>query len=262
MLPNSTIIAPAKPKEQVKNTYFLAIKRAKRDYWNQFLEKEDPKSIYKTIAYTFNKRLEDIFQRKCSAFRNTLFPPPPSAPEPNWEDLINIRYYPTERILAQRLSYLAETTDLLYFSQIRGKLKKSAINAALFLTNKIETNKRLKRKTTTLFLDVKSAFDYIAKNQLLGIFQKLQLLNNLVGSLISLILFLIYIRKLFPRIAAKVLLYIDDISLTIYKLGAKNAIQFDLVKTELIHFIIGKKAKTTSLKLLNKIIVKLKEVVR
>jgi hypothetical protein len=38
-----------------KNSYFLAIKRAKRDHWNQFLEKEDPKSIYKAIAYIKNR---------------------------------------------------------------------------------------------------------------------------------------------------------------------------------------------------------------
>jgi hypothetical protein len=74
---------------QAKNTYFLAIKRAKRDHWNQFLEKEDPKSIFKAMAYAPDNRvertppiqstpathsalaqLEDTFQGKCSAFRN------------------------------------------------------------------------------------------------------------------------------------------------------------------------------------------------
>jgi hypothetical protein len=66
---------------------------------------------------------------------------------------------------------------------------------------------------------------------------------------------LIYIRDLFPKLAAKVLSYIDNISLTviltslkknvrilqhevakIYSLGADNAIQFDLGKTELMYF--------------------------
>ena len=40
------------PYLAARNSYFLAIKRAKRDHWNQFLEKEDPKSIYKAMAYT------------------------------------------------------------------------------------------------------------------------------------------------------------------------------------------------------------------
>ena len=405
---------------QARNTYFQAIKRAKWDYWNQFLENEDPKSIFKAMGYTSDKRvertppiqssptrLEDTFQGKCSAFRDTLFPYPPSAPKPNWtnyqpstswdwpslsraelEDacsakikgktpgpdsitqeiilhayraipdifyrlyssLVNIGYHPvcwrqatgailkkegkpdytapkayrvisllnclgkvSERILAQRLGYLAETTHLLHPSQMGGRLKKSAIDAALLLTNEVETNRRLKRKTTTLFLDIKGAFDHVAKNQLLGILQKLQLPGNLVawtssflsnrtlrlsfdgqtekfskietgipqGSPISPILFLIYIRELFPRLAAKVLSYIDDISLTVastslkkntrilerevaklYELGAKNAIQFDLAKTELMHFSTGKQAKITTLKLPNGEIVEPKEVVR
>ena len=405
---------------QAKNAYFLAIKRAKRDHWNHFLEKEDPKSIFKAMAYTSDKRvertppiqsaptqLEETFLGKCSAFRNTLFPPPPRAPKPKWDNyrpstkwdwpnlteselknacstkikgrtpgpdsitqeiilqayraipcvfyrlyssLINIGYHPTcwrqatgailrkvnkpdytepkayrviallnclgkvsERILAQRLGHLAETTNLLHPSQIGGRLKKSAINAALLLTNEVEVNRRLKRKTTTLFLDVKGAFDHVAKNQLLGILQKLQLPCNLVawtssflsnralrlsfdgqteefnrletgipqGSPISPILFLIYIRDLFPRISVKILSYIDDISLTvastslkknikilerevakIYERGAENAIQFDLAKTELIHFTTGKEAKTANIRLPNGEVKEPKEIVR
>ena len=92
---------------------------------------------------------------------------------------------------------------------------------------------------------------------------------------------MIYIRDLFPSLSAKVLSYIDDISLTvsstslkknvrilereaakIYELGARNAIQFDLAKTELIHFTTSKQAKTTSLRLPNEEIIQPKEVVR
>jgi hypothetical protein len=69
---------------QAKNTYFQAIKQAKRDHWNQFLEKEDPQTIFKAMSYTKNRRieripqiqstpdsesLEDSFEGKCSAFR-------------------------------------------------------------------------------------------------------------------------------------------------------------------------------------------------
>ena len=45
---------------QAKNTYFLEIKRAKREHWNTFLEKEDPVSIYKAMAYTKDTRVEPI----------------------------------------------------------------------------------------------------------------------------------------------------------------------------------------------------------
>jgi hypothetical protein len=83
-------------------------------------------------------------------------------------------------VLAQRLAYLAETTGLLHPSQIGGRLKKSAIDAAILLTNEVELNKRAKWKTSTLLLDVKGAFDHVAKNQLLSILQELRLLASLI----------------------------------------------------------------------------------
>ena len=78
------------PYLQAKNTYFSAIKQAKKDHWNQFLEKEDPKSIFKALAYTKNRLVEKIppisnktdFYDKYKVFRETLFPTPPSASEP------------------------------------------------------------------------------------------------------------------------------------------------------------------------------------
>ncbi len=62
-----------------KNTYFNTIKLAKTEYWNNFLEKEDPKSIFKAMAYTKDlliqpipsiwnastNTLEDTFTGKC-----------------------------------------------------------------------------------------------------------------------------------------------------------------------------------------------------
>jgi Reverse transcriptase (RNA-dependent DNA polymerase)/Endonuclease-reverse transcriptase len=404
------------PYLQAKNSYFLAIKRAKRNHWNQFLEKEDPQSIYKAMAYTKDRQTEKLpsilkresFQDKCDILRETLFPPPPQAPEPSWDTyrpsnwnwsiltsselenacsakikgktpgpdsigqdiilqaykaipevfyklyscLIDIGYHPkcwkqatgailkkpgkpdysapkayrvisllnclgkvSERILAQRLSYLAETSPLLHHSQIGGRLKKSAIDAALLLTNEVELNRLVKRKTSTLFLDVKGAFDHVAKNQLLVILQKLRLPISLIawvssfladrelrlsfdgqienfskietgipqGSPISPILFLIYIRDLFPSLASsvRVLSYMDDIALItsstslkknirilerevakLQELATQNAIKFDLAKTELIHFTMAKDAKTTSLKLPDGEIIQPKELVR
>jgi hypothetical protein len=94
--------------------------------------------------------------------------------------LLNCLGKVSERILAQRLSYLAETTTLLHPTQIGGRQKKSAIDAALLLTNEAELNRRAKQKTSTLLLDVKGAFDHVAKNQLLAILKKLRLPSSLV----------------------------------------------------------------------------------
>ena len=416
---------PSSPQAYLmaRNTYFLAIKKAKQDHWNSFLEKEDPKSVFKAMAYTTDKRLEktppiraspdegssleDSFLGKCKAFRNTLFPTPPSAPEPDWSNytaatgwkwpslsqveleracsrqvksstpgpdsitqelishaytaipdvffqlytrLLGLGYHPrcwrkatgvvlkkpgkpdysnpkayrvisllnclgkvSERILAQRLGYLAETTSLLHPSQLGGRKKKSAIDAALLLANEVELNRQCKKKTSALFLDVKGAFDHVAKNQLLAVLQRLRLPCALIawitcflsdrelriqldgnieefsrldtgipqGSPISPILFLIYIRELFPGLAVKVLSYIDDIALVvsstsvkknikilerevakIYQLGLAMAIGFDLAKTELLHFTTSKAAKTASLLLPDQDVVQPKEVVR
>ena len=166
-----------------------------------------------------------------------------------------------------------------------------------------------------MFLDVKGAFDHVAKNQLLAILQKLRLPISLItwissfledrllrlsfdnqseqfnsintgipqGSPISSILFLIYIRDLFPSLATtvKALSYIDNIALVVlttsfkknikilerevaklYKLGATNAIEFDLAKTELLYFSTAKEAKSASLRLPNQKVVKPKELVK
>lgn len=406
---------------KARNSYFQAIKQAKRDHWNRFLEREDPQSIFKALAYTKDRQfertqtikspsgtLEESFKGKCLAFKKALFPPPPHAPTLTWDGydtdnwdwpklaeveienacstkvksttpgpdgitqeiicqaykacpewffkvyscLVNAGYHPkcwrnatgailkkqgkpdytlpkayrvisllnclgkvSERILAQRVGYLAETTTLLHPSQIGGRQKKSAIDAAMLLTSEIESNKRRKLKTSTLFLDIKGAFDHVAKNQLLAVLKKLRLPASLIswvssfvsqrqlrlsfdnqteefnaletgipqGSPVSPILFLIYIRELFPSIpkSVRVLSYMDDIALAtastslkkntrilerevakLYELGAQKAIQFDLVKTELIHFTTAKEAKTTSMKLPNGEIIEPKEVVR
>ncbi len=54
--------------------------------------------------------------------------------------LLNYLGKVSERILARRLSYLAKTTYLLHPTQIGGRLRKSAIDAALLLVNKVEQN--------------------------------------------------------------------------------------------------------------------------
>ncbi|KAF5189612.1 reverse transcriptase, partial [Thalictrum thalictroides] len=194
------------------------------------------------------------------------------------------------------------TTNLLDDSQIGGRLKKSAVDATLLLTNEIQTNKTHNLLTSTLFLDVKGAFDHVAKNQLLGILKEHGLPINLIswiaaflsdrelrlafdgqcetfskietgipqGSPVSPILFLIYIKNLFQSRAVRFISYMDDICIIassksirknikilereashIYALGTNNAIDFDLAKTELVHFSRSKDAKKGTMTLPN-----------
>jgi ribonuclease HI len=171
--------------------------------------------------------------------------------------LLNCLGKVSERILARRLSHLAETTTLLHPSQIGSRLQKSAIDAVLLLQNEAEVNKANKLKTSTLFLDVKGAFDHVSKNRLIRILADLKLPLSLIswissflesrvlrlafdnnieefswiltgipqGSPISPILFLIYIRDLFKSTAIKTLSYMDDISLTASSKSFKNNIK-------------------------------------
>ena len=80
-----------------KNLYFQAIKVAKKDHQNTFLEKTDPKLIFKAMQYTsprlveklppiilLNSLLSQDFIRKYNNLKSTLFPPLPQAIRPNW----------------------------------------------------------------------------------------------------------------------------------------------------------------------------------
>lgn len=129
----------------------------------------------------------------------------------------------------------------------------------MLLTDYIEKSKLKKHTTTALFLDIKGAFDHVARGQLLAILAKLRLPPSLIswvssflrnrtlrlsfngqiegfstldtgipqGSPISPILFLIYIRDLFPRLATSVtnLSYIDNIALVVSSISLRKNIR-------------------------------------
>ena len=107
---------------KAKNTYFLAIKKAKREHWNQFLTKEDPTSIYKAMSYTKDSQVgklpsilrESDFKGKYKALKNTLFPTPPEAARPNWS-----RYRPSSSWKWPRLT-VTELADACS-AKIKGK---------------------------------------------------------------------------------------------------------------------------------------------
>lgn len=151
----------------------------------------------------------------------------------------------SERIIANRLGALAETTHLIHQTQIGGRRSKSAIDAALVLTDFFQQHKKLGLITSTLFLDTKGAYDYESKNKLLTILSELGLPLSLIswiksflstrtvrltfdgqteefvpvstgipqGSPVSPILFLIYIRNLFTSNTVHFTSYVDDIAI-------------------------------------------------
>ena len=125
MLRNQHLMYSTSSKQEylkAKNTYFLAIKKAKREHWNQFLTKEDPQTIYKAMSYTKDSQVgtipnisgESDFKGKCKAFKNILFPTLPEATRPNW------LYRPSSNWKWSRLTVieLADTCS----TKIKGKI--------------------------------------------------------------------------------------------------------------------------------------------
>ena len=98
--------------------------------------------------------------------------------------LLNCLGKVSERILAKRIGHLAETGPLLHPSQMGGRKKKSAIDTVFLLRNTVDRHRRKQKKTSTLFLDVKGAYDHVAKNQLLAIMKKLELPTSLIALLL------------------------------------------------------------------------------
>ncbi len=90
-----------------------------------------------------------------------------------------------EKIIATRLSYLAHTTELLSHTQVGGRKQRSAIDAALLLLHHVQQQASGKRKkrviTSTLFLDIKGAFDHVSKSRLLQTLTGLGLPSNLLS---------------------------------------------------------------------------------
>ncbi|KAH7563621.1 hypothetical protein BM1_00668 [Bipolaris maydis] len=264
-----------------------------------------PNTFFKAYSLLFNYRYHPTcWRRATGAILKKPSKPDYSTPKAyRVITLLSCLGKVTERIIAKRLGYLAETTNLLHDSQIGGRLKKSAIDAALLLVDQIQHQKQQGYTTSTVFLDVKGAFDHVSHNQFLDTLKRLGLPISLItwaktflsnrslrlafdgqieefseinagipqGSPVSPIFFLIYIRDLFPQIDGFQLSYIDDISITtsstsikknvkilqreVNKLvtkGKQLAIEFDIAKTELIHYTKNKRRKEIPLELPSK----------
>src|SRR5215469_16766783 len=96
--------------------------------------------------------------------------------------LLNCLGKVSEKILAKRLAELSELpdSDLLYYDQMGSRPKKSALDSVLSLVHDVQMAQHQKMKTSTIFLDVKGAFDHVAVHQLLRICNKLGLPRSLI----------------------------------------------------------------------------------
>ena len=81
--------------------------------------------------------------------------------------LLNCLGKTAEKIMARRVAFYAEEYDLLHSEQMGGRPKRSATDAALALTHDIESANRRGNILSAVFLDVKGAFDNVAKPRLL-----------------------------------------------------------------------------------------------
>src|SRR5436189_3737246 len=93
--------------------------------------------------------------------------------------LLNCMRKVAEKIIATRLSYIAETSDFLDSDQMSDKRQKSAIDAVMILIHDIQLIKHENRVTLVLFMNIKEAYDHVSANHLLKIYQKLKLSKSL-----------------------------------------------------------------------------------
>src|SRR6266487_1020988 len=93
--------------------------------------------------------------------------------------LLNCMEKVAEKIIATRLSYIAEISDLLDSDQMSDRRQKSAIDAVMILIHDIQLTKHENRVTSVLFINIKEAYDHVSVNHLLKICQKLKLSKSL-----------------------------------------------------------------------------------
>jgi hypothetical protein len=86
-----------------------------------------------------------------------------------------------EKIMPNRISYLAEQYEILHHQQMGGRRQNSAVDAVMALIYDIETSKRRKNITSALFIDVKGACDNVSKACLLQTMAKFGLPQEIIN---------------------------------------------------------------------------------
>jgi Reverse transcriptase (RNA-dependent DNA polymerase) len=85
-----------------------------------------------------------------------------------------------KKVAATALSRLCEEKKLLHLGQFKYRKQKSAINAMAKLIYTTEKAREKKKHLEALFLDVKGAFNYMAKNRLLSRMKELNIPSYLI----------------------------------------------------------------------------------
>ncbi len=82
--------------------------------------------------------------------------------------------------MISRLFYFEQVSDLLDLNQMSERKDLLAIDAVMNLTHDIELLLKEKKSTTCVFLDIKSAYDYVSVKQLLNVMKKLHLSSQIL----------------------------------------------------------------------------------
>lgn len=85
-----------------------------------------------------------------------------------------------EKVVAEQLLQYCESYFKLHPSQMGGQKKISAIDTVAILVHTVQKKWDEKKLAATLFMDVKGAFDYVSKIQLLTRMLKLRIDGDLV----------------------------------------------------------------------------------
>ena len=81
----------------------------------------------------------------------------------------------SEKIMATHLAHMAEKYNLLDRLQIGGRPKRSAVDAAMYLPTLIDEGNKKGKTLSTLYIDVKGAFDNVFKERLLHTMKSMKL---------------------------------------------------------------------------------------
>ncbi len=197
-----------------------------------------------------------------------------------------------EKLVAQELSLYCEEHSKLHPGQMGGRKERSAIDAVATLVYNVQERWEEKKLAAALFIDIKGAFNHVSKEQLLTRMIELRIDEDLVtwtssfltnrkiqlvidghenkvreietgisqGSLVSPILFLIYISGVFDEVSEtsplvtslsfvddlgfiasgssvkEVIKLLENVAKVVLEWGRLNAVTYDLSKTEAVLF--------------------------
>ena len=85
-----------------------------------------------------------------------------------------------KKMIANRLAYWTQKSDLLDENQMNDRKNRSAIDIVMLLTHDIQKVFEKKEILSWVLLDVKEAFDHVLKTQLLNVMRQLKLSSQII----------------------------------------------------------------------------------